>query len=286
MANTSFIDIEELSPTHHYLSEKKLAEVKKHFATHSLEDYPPVSVMKFGGKTLITHGHHFAYYISTQGKYIAKVQDDGSSPFFLSLKLKKECEKKKVLTVKDLKKRILPPADYAGKWMKYYEDALQKTSDSPLSGLKREEMAGKDEKLKTANFILTPIPEYFANEFIYKNYMEKVRDMQFTSFNVYGHPIAFAALRPVYENVLEIYMLGIHERADMPELSGRIMKEILKTKKALGKGFVTVKVPLKSAVHNKAHRLYDFYLGHGFTHIENIESPWDEKRLCTLFLRG
>ena len=287
MGNTFFIDIEKLSPTHCYLSEKRLGEAKKHFETHSLEDYPPLSVIKFGGRTLLNHGHHFAYYISTQGKYIAKVaEEDEGSPFFLSLKLESECAKKKILSVGDLKKRILSPADYTEKWAKYYEETLQKTSENPLSGLKYEEITNKDRKLETANLILTPIPEYFANDFIYKNYMEKVHDMHFISFSFYRHPIAFAALRPVYDNVLEIYMLGIHEKAEMPGLSDRIMKEILKAKKSMGKDFLTVKVPIKSAVHNKAYKLYDFYLNYGFTHIENTEAPWDEKRLCTLFLKG
>ena len=138
--------------------------------------------------------------------------------------------------------------------------------------------------MKPQTQYLPPIPEYFANEFIYKTYIEKVRDMSFISFDVYGHPIAFVALRPVYESALEIYMLGIHEKADMPELADKIMKEVAKLKKSLQKEYLTVKVPAKSAVHNNARRLHDFYLDRGFTPIESIESPWDAKRLCTLLI--
>lgn len=286
MENTFFIDIENLSPTHYYLSEKKLLEVKKHFKSHSLEDYPPLLVVKFSGKILLIKGHHFAYYISLQGKHIAKVyEEDADKNFFLDIKLENECIKKNLLSIKDLKKRILTAQDYNQKWAVKYKLAKEKSSQNPLSVLKREEILSPERKLEIANAILAPIPAYFANEFIYKNYIERVKDMRFISFTAHSHPVAFFACRPIYDNVLEIYMLGIYKKIEAPGLPDKIMKEIMKLKKSMVKDYITVKVPAKSAVLNNSHKLYDFYLNYGFSLLESIESPWDERRLCMLLIK-
>jgi hypothetical protein len=63
------------------------------------------------------------------------------------------------------------------------------------------------------------------------------------------------------------------------------MREIADLARKLGRRYITVKVPNISAVRNNMHRLYDFYRGYGFSHVENLEAPWDEKRLCMLLLK-
>ena len=73
MSNTYFIDLDKLRPTHYYLSQDKLGDVQKHFANHSLEDYPPLPVMPVGGNMLLLGGHHYAYYLHKKGKHIAEV---------------------------------------------------------------------------------------------------------------------------------------------------------------------------------------------------------------------
>ncbi len=106
MENTYFVDIEKLSPTHCYLSQKELESAEKHFETHALEDYPPFPILKLGEKMLLTGNHHFAYYIGTQGKLIAKVyEENDSGNFFLNLKLYSECVKKNVFSIANLEKR-------------------------------------------------------------------------------------------------------------------------------------------------------------------------------------
>ena len=285
MEKNFFTDIERLLPTQPCLSKTRLNEVRKHFETRSLEDYPPLKVISFGGKTILLEGHHIAFYIASQGKNIAKVIECTQCSLLFSLKLQNKCEKSGVHTIDGLGKHILGDAEYEEKWSAPYEKMKSSAELRPLSGLRCKDIYDGAEKIRIADTILTPIPEYFANEFIYKNYIRKSEDMYFIAFVIYGCPIAFAACRKIYDDVLEIYMLGIYPAIDSDSLSNRIMKEIFSLAKKLGRKYITVKVPNISAVKNNVHRLYDFYCGYGFSHIENLESPWDEKRLCMLLLK-
>ncbi len=285
MEKNFFTDIERLLPTQPYLSETKLDEVRKHFKTHALEDYPPIKVVKFAGKTIILEGHHIAFYIASQGKNIAKVIECEHCSLLFSLKLQNKCEKSGVHTIGGLANKILDDAEYKEKWLALYEKMKNSAEIRPLAGLRCKEIYDGVQKVRIADTILTPIPEYFANEFIYKNYIRKSEDMYFLSFVIYGYPIAFAACRKIYDDVLEIYMMGIYPAISSKTLSNRIMKEIFSISKKLERKYITVKVPNISAVRNSFHRLYDFYCSYGFSHVENLESPWDEKRLCMLLLK-
>lgn len=287
MTDNYFIDIERLSPTHFYLSEDKLRKAEKHFDSHSLEDYPPLPVVNFCGKTLLLGGHNIAYYLSTHGKLIAKVTEKTNrTNFYLNIKLLNECEKKKVLKISDLKKRILNTVSYAEKWIKPFDEIKYKTEEYPITGIKRDKIADRDLKHEITYKILSPVPSYFANEFTFKRYIEKVSDTDYLSFKYCGHPIAFVAIRPVFDDFIEIYMIGICEGAKCKALTDKIMAEVKKQAKAMKRKYLSVKVPKKSAVKNNTSELYDFYTGYGFTPVENLESPWDEKRLCMLLIKG
>jgi hypothetical protein len=285
MEKNFFTDIERLLPTQPYLSKTKLNEVQKHFESHALEDYPPLKVISFGGKTILLEGHHIAFYIASQGKNIAKVIECRQCSLLFSLKLQNKCRKSGIHTIGGLAKKILDDAQYEEKWIKSYEKMRSSAELRPLAGLRCKDIYDGAQKIRIADTIMTPIPEYFANEFIYKNYIRKSEDMYFLSFVIYGYPIAFAACRKIYDDVLEIYMLGICRAIGSKTLSNRIMKEIFSLAKKLGRKYISVKVPNISAVKNKVYKLYDFYCSYGFSHIENLESPWDEKRLCMLLLR-
>ncbi len=286
MADNYFIDIENLSPTHFYLSEDKLKKAEKHFETHTLEDYPPLPVVEFCGKTLLLGGHNIAYYLSTHGKLIAKVtKKTDRTNFYLNVKLFSECEKKNIHKVSDLKKRILKKDAYVEKWIKPFDDLKYKLEEYPIKGIKCEKVFDRDTKHKIAYAILNPIPSYFANEFTFKHYIEKVTDTDYIAFTYCGHPIAFVAMRPMFSELMEIYMLGICCGAKCAALTDKIMSEIKKEAKTQKRKFLSVKVPKKSAVKNTSSTLYDFYTEYGFTPVENIESPWDEKRLCTLLIK-
>ncbi len=286
MADNYFIDIEKLSPTHFYLSEDKLKQSEKHFESHALEDYPPLPVVDFCGKTLLLGGHNIAYYLSTHGKQIAKVtKKTDRSNFYLNIKLLNECEKKNILKISDLKKRILKPDAYSKKWITPFEEMKYKAEEYPIKGIKRDTITDRDTKHEITYKILSPVPPYFANEFTFKHYIEKVSDTDYHVFTYCGHPIAFIALRPVFTELSEIYMMGICEGAKCEALTDKIISEAKKQAKAHGRKYLSVKVPKKTAVKNTTSELYNFYSGYGFTPVENLESPWDEKRLCTLMIR-
>ena len=181
--------------------------------------------------------------------------------------------------ISDLKKRIIDKKQYSEKWIKPFEDLKIKIDEYPKAAIKSEIITDRDKKHEITYKILSPAPSYFANEFTFKHYIEMVSDTDYRVFKYCGHEIAFIATRPVFDNILEIYMMGICEGAQSKSLSDKIMAQIKNFHaKEIGRDFITVKVPAKSAVHNKTSKLYDFYLSYGFTHIESLESPWDEKK--------
>lgn len=286
MKNTYFIDTKKLSPTHSYLSKKNLSDTQKYFDTHEIDDYPPLQIMKCSSKYLLVGDHHIAYYLFLKGMPKVKVcSDDNKGHFFLNLELENGCIKENLFTIGSLEGRIISDKEYKTKWILPYEAKKSEFKQPSPSYFECQRITESKEKNALAYKILDATPPYFANEFIYKNYIEQVSDTHFISFSFLDYPIAFVACRHSKDNILEIYMLGICESIESLELSDRIMSEVGKLAKSLGKEYITVKIPAKTAVQNKAYKLYEYYINYGFTHIENLESPWDPNRLCMLLIK-
>lgn len=287
MKKTFFIDIDKLSLTQYYLSKDRLNEVEKHFKTHSLEDYPPLPIKKFGSIMLLIDDHHFAYYLYNKGKQIAEVYealDDNN--FIIHLKYYNECIKKNLKVMKDLENRILSKKNYENRWLTPKKNNVNKLKENPLYNLKVNVIDDKNEKLTVVRQILNPIPAYFTNDFMFEDYIKKIEDMHTMSFSLYNQNIAFTACKKSYDNSIEIYMLGIHDQVFNTKIVNIILNYVKKYAKSLDRKYITVKTPVKVQTQNDISTLYDLYLKHGFTHIANLQSPWNEKKFCILLIKN
>lgn len=286
MNKTFFVDIDKLSPTHYYLSREKLSKVQKHFETHSLEDYPPLPVMRLGKSILLVGGHHYAYYIYKQGKHIAEVFDaEDDENFMLHIKYHNDCIRKNIITIKGLQNRVLKKEAYAQKWQQPFEENTLKINKNSIAKLKTQIVIKEELKLEIVHDILDYMPPYFANEFMFENYIKKIENMHFLAFNLYNKTVAFAVCKKLYENTIEIYMLGIFEQMLNTDIADKIINAVKRYTKSINRKYITVKVPIKTAVRNNAYALFDFYLNQGFSHIANLQAPWDEKRICMLLIK-
>lgn len=284
MNNTFFIDFDKLRPTQFYLSKRNLDEVKNHFTKHSLEDYPPLPVINLGTQMLLVGRHHYAYYLYKKGKQIAEVYIADDYEFISVLKNYNDCIKKNIFNIKDLQKRILSNTKYQEKWITSQIKSKIKIQKNPLYNFRTNIVCDAQIKSNIIRRILNPIPSYFENEFNFENYIKNTKDMHFLSFELHGQVVAFCALKNLYDNAVEIYILGVHKKMLSTAISSKILNSIKKYTRSINRQYISVKVPIKTAVNNDISMLYDFCLKQGFAHVANLQSPWDKKDNCMLFI--
>ena len=110
------VKITDLHPTQLYLSEKKLQAIQMLDQSADIINVDPISVLAFGNRFLITDGHHRAYQALLAGRDTISAEFDRDGGDELYHLYAQACEERKITSVLDLKKRILPQDEYEAKW--------------------------------------------------------------------------------------------------------------------------------------------------------------------------
>ena len=110
------VKITDLHPTQLYLSEKKLHDIQMLDQSAEIINVDPISVLAFGDSLLITDGHHRAYQALLAGRDMISAEFDRDGGDELYDLYAQACEERKIITVLDLKHRILPQDEYEAKW--------------------------------------------------------------------------------------------------------------------------------------------------------------------------
>ena len=110
------VNIRDLHPTQLYLSEKKLLDIQMLYQSVELINVDPISVLAFGDCLLITDGHHRAYQALLAGRDTISAEFDKDGGDELYHLYAQACEERKIYSILDLKKRILPQDEYEAKW--------------------------------------------------------------------------------------------------------------------------------------------------------------------------
>ena len=110
------VKITDLHPTQLYLSEKKLQAIQMLDQSVDIINVDPISVLAFGDRFLITDGHHRAYLALLAGRDMISAEFDRDGGDELYDLYAQACEERKIITVLDLKHRILPQDEYEAKW--------------------------------------------------------------------------------------------------------------------------------------------------------------------------
>ena len=110
------VKIADLHPTQLYLSEKKLQSIQLLYQSEEIINLDPISILAVGNRLLITDGHHRAYQALLAGQDMISAEFDKDGGDELYDLYAQACEERKIYSVLDLKKHILPQDDYAAKW--------------------------------------------------------------------------------------------------------------------------------------------------------------------------
>ncbi len=110
------VKITDLHPTQLYLSEKKLHDIQMLDQSAEIINMDPISILAVGNRLLITDGHHRAYQALLAGQDMISAEFDRDGGDELYDLYAQACEERKICSVLDLKKHILPQDDYAAKW--------------------------------------------------------------------------------------------------------------------------------------------------------------------------
>ena len=110
------VKIADLHPTQLYLSEKKLQGIQLLYQSEDIINLDPISILAVGNRLLITDGHHRAYQALLAGQDMISAEFDKDGGDELYDLYAQACEERKIYSVLDLKKHILPQDDYAAKW--------------------------------------------------------------------------------------------------------------------------------------------------------------------------
>jgi hypothetical protein len=115
MRNLFTMTVSSIQPSQLYISAEKLKEVMQ---KHPLE-LKPIPVKKLDGKIIFTDGHtralaHFLHDI----KEIKVYWDEDDLDWQAYKICVSWCEKENILTIADLKNRIIPSEEYEIKWLK------------------------------------------------------------------------------------------------------------------------------------------------------------------------
>ncbi|MCK5130512.1 MAG: hypothetical protein KAQ68_11705 [Clostridiales bacterium] len=285
MEKTFFVDIENLSPTQFFMSKEKLEEAHVFFENHTLEDYPPLPVVKFGLKTLLTGSHHYAYYLVQKGKHIAEVYDAiDECDFLLNIKNYSECQKRNIKNIIDLESRILDHDAYQVKWVEYLQENREKVIANTLKSLKKQQITDNYQKIAIIKDILNPMPSYFINESIFDEHIQQTADQYFLSFKLFNQYVAFVSCKMRYDDTVEVHLSGIYKPLYNTDIFKKILNVVKRYAKSLGRQYIVVRLPAVTTANSDASCLHTLYKTHGFAHIANLQSSWDERRMCMLLI--
>lgn len=110
----------------------------------------------------------------------------------------------------------------------------------------------------------------YSQRLQFDSYIKKTKDAQFLSFSLFNQIIAFAFCRKLYDNTVEIYLLGTHNRMLHTNIASKIINCIKRHARSINRDYIAVKVPIITDVENDIIKQYDFYKKQGFSDIENL----------------
>jgi hypothetical protein len=123
MKNCFLVDLKDIQPSQLYLNKDKLDNVLSRFKSSNYDSYEAIPIIQLDNKLVFTDGHTRAYAAFLQGVKKIKVYWDDDTCFTNDLCIKaykicvRWCESEGVLSIYDLKGRVISHKDYKELWL-------------------------------------------------------------------------------------------------------------------------------------------------------------------------
>ena len=119
------LTLQDLQPSQFYISEKKLADVRKWFNPDDLNHFEAIPVKVLDGLPVMTDGHTRAVVAILAGcKRLPLIWDEDDLDWDMYRRCVEECTALNILTPQDLVQRIISEDEYDVKWNQWC-DAMQ-----------------------------------------------------------------------------------------------------------------------------------------------------------------
>ncbi|KXT72452.1 hypothetical protein SGODD07_00714 [Streptococcus gordonii] len=121
------LPLTDIQPSQFFLSEKKLEEIATWF---DQEELKPLPVKRWKGEWFLTDGHSRAFTAYLRGRSEIPVyfdRDDINLKFYSNCI--RRCKEKKILSIADLKDRILSDEAYQTEWLDWCKNSFESMND-------------------------------------------------------------------------------------------------------------------------------------------------------------
>ena len=136
--------LEDIQPSQLFINVEKLNQVMKDFEPLSLETLPPIPVKELGKHVIFTDGHTRALAAHLRGLEKVRVFWDEDELDWEAYEMCVEwCQEARILTIADLKDRVVAPEAYDVLWLERCEE-MQHELHYPAQNLGEGKITGQD----------------------------------------------------------------------------------------------------------------------------------------------
>lgn len=118
MNKVFLLDIDKVQPSQLYINSEKLNRVREQFEPGKPENLEPIPVKRLGSEIIFTDGHTRALVAYLSGfKELRVYWDEDDLDWAAYEKCVQWCKEEGIRTIRDLKDRVVGPADYETLWL-------------------------------------------------------------------------------------------------------------------------------------------------------------------------
>ena len=139
------------------------------------------------------------------------------------------------------------------------------------------------EKKNITRYILEALPDWFAVAESREAYIEdSVNHIFFASF-IEENPVGFLYLKETGKDTVEIVVMGVLKEYHRKGIGKKLFEVAKRTAREKGYSFIQVKT-VKMGTFDDYDETNRFYLALGFKEFEVIQTFWDERNPCQIYV--
>lgn len=284
MEDIIYLELAKLRPTQFYLCDLKLERARQYMQSHR-DDYPPLPVKKLSEGTLLLDGHHRAYVLLEMGVKMIRCQIDEQLFNEAHLASMAACEDQKIFSLEDLSSRIISLDQYNDSWVVFHERIRKVIDEDPLVDASYFQVQKPDEKEHICRSILSELPDWFGVPEAIEDYASNVRALDFVTIRLFGFVVGFVAMKKHFEDMGEIYVMGIYRNFHRMGLGRALVKSAVNFCREFGLRFLTVKTLSAQRADKSYENTRRFYKAMGFVEFEELPELWGKENPCLVMIK-
>ena len=280
------LDIDTIQPSQLFISEDKLAEVRRLYREKGPEALQPLPVKKIGERIFLTDGHTRAYVLYQEGhRHITAVWDDDPLDWFAYAVCCSWCDDAGILSVKDFDDRVVGTDDYKELWHNRCDELHQQLKEDAHQYISINHITEDAEKRKLCELVLRDLPEWFGIEEATCHYIDGVSGSDFLAAYIGSFFAGFISLKPQFSHAYEMFVLGNFKAFHRTGIGSALIDYATQYARDNGRLDLTVKTLSAAHPDEGYRRTRLFYEKNGFIPLEVFEDLWGEENPCLFMIK-